>query len=148
MSNLSYIIYRRDVDSQTPCHAAVLGGRPPNFPEGTGSSINPVTGTRRLAVGCYNYLAYYLHDARIQCKCLQHLLKFGGDLGIKDENRETPRDIAAKLRKMEILELIEFYCMLLEIYCYHNDVLYFLHAVKLQMQASTSGGSLTSGMVS
>ena len=105
-----YSIYRRNSSGQTPCHAAVLGGRPPHLPDGIATTRNPVTGTCRLAVGCYNYLAYYLHDARTQCKCLQYLLKFGGDLNAKSECGETPRDIAVRMRKMEILEMIEFYC--------------------------------------
>ncbi len=112
-SNNSYPPHRRDDNSQTPCHAAVLGGRPPNFPEGITRTLNPVTGTCRLAIGCYNYLSYYLHDARIQCKCLQHLLKFGGDLTAKNDVGETPQDIATKLRKIDILEMIEFFCELI-----------------------------------
>ena len=106
----STIPHRRNIDGQTPCHAAVLGGRPPKFPDKTISTRNPVTGAGCVAVGCYNLLAYHLHDAKTQCKCLQQLVKFGGDLKLQSVTNETARDVAVRMRKMDVLELIEHYC--------------------------------------
>lgn len=100
---------RPNIDGQTPCHAAVLGGRPPHFPCDTLTTRNPVTGVCHVAVGCYNIFSYYIRDAKNQCKCLQQLVKFGGNLMIQTLANESSRDIAMRMRKLDILELIEDY---------------------------------------
>ena len=82
---------RRTLDGQTACHAVALGGRSP-------------------AGGFANLLVYHFRDARLQCSCLEYLVQYGGDLRVQSFSRETPRDIAVRMRKMNIVTLIENYC--------------------------------------
>ena len=37
-------------------------------------------------------------------------MKFGGDLKLQSLTNETARDVAVRMRKMDVLELIEHYC--------------------------------------
>ena len=53
---------------------------------------------------------YHLHDKRVYRRCLQYLIHCGADLGIRSVERETVRDIAVRMRKMALLDVIEEAC--------------------------------------
>ena len=42
---------------------------------------------------------------------MQYLIHCGADLGIRSVERETARDIAVRMRKMALLEVVEDACM-------------------------------------
>ena len=63
-----------------------------------------------LGAGFYNKLAYHLRDRKVRRRCLEYLVEFGGDLGILTLSKETVRDIAVRMRKMNIVQFIEEYC--------------------------------------
>lgn len=89
-----------------------MGGSPPSFPPGISSTRNPVLGAYLIAKGTYSVLKYWLHDRAHYRSCLCYLLQYGGDLGIQALSRETVRDVAVRMRKMAIVELIEDHCEL------------------------------------
>ena len=100
---------RRTLDGQTACHAAALGGRPPRFPTGI-MTKNPLVGLLLWCRGVFNLLAYHLHDAQLQCSCLEYLVQYGGDLSVQSFAHETTRDVAVRMRKMAIVTAVENHC--------------------------------------
>ena len=105
-------VYRKNQDGQTPCHAAALGGRTPTFPSAISTTRNPLKGIYYCGKGVFSFLSHYLHDSRVQCRILEYLVIYGGDLRAQSLTRETPRDIAVRRRKMDIVKMIEEYCKL------------------------------------
>ena len=73
---------------------------------------NPFLSTYLLVRGVYHLTVYHLHDRRVYRRCLQYLIHYRADLGIRSVERETARDIAVRMRKMALLEVIEDACML------------------------------------
>ena len=101
---------RKNQDGQTPCHAAALGGRTPNFPSGIYTTRNPLKATYYCLKGVFSVLSHYLHDSHLQRRILEYLVIYGGDLRAQSLGRETPRDVAVRRRMMEIVRMIEEYC--------------------------------------
>ena len=90
----------------------VLGGAPARFPSNNiVTTRNPFVGTYLCVRGVYHFTVYHLHDRRVYRRCLQYLVHCGADLGIQSVERETARDIAVRMRKMALLEVIEDACM-------------------------------------
>lgn len=106
-----FLLYSQDRDGHTASHVLVLGGSPAKFPTGIITTRNPVLGTYLCVKGVFNLTVYYLHDRWVYRRCLQYLIHCGADLGICSVERETARDIAVRLRKMALLEVIEEACM-------------------------------------
>ena len=105
---------RQDKDGHTASHVLVLGGAPARFPSNNiVTTRNPFLSTYLLVRGVYHLTVYHLHDRRVHRRCLQYLIHYGADLGIRSVERETARDIAVRMRKMALLEVIEDACMLL-----------------------------------
>ena len=98
------------MDGQTPCHAAALGGTNPRFPSKLSNTKNSLTGSYRCVKGICNKIVYYVHDSKQQVSILQYLVEYGGELRVQSNTRETTRDIAVRLRKMDIVDMIEKYC--------------------------------------
>ena len=108
---LFYILHSQDRDGHTASHALVLGGAPAKFPvDVIITSRNPFLGTYVCVRGIYHVAVYYLHNRWAYRRCLQYLIHCGADLGIRSVERETVRDIAVRMRKMALLEIIEDAC--------------------------------------
>ena len=91
----------------------VLGGAPARFPSNDiVTTQNPFLGTFLCARGIYHFTVYHLHDRRVYKRCMQYLVHCGADLGVRSVERETARDIAVRMRKMALLEVIEEACTL------------------------------------
>ena len=89
----------------------MLGGAPARFPTSEiVSTRNPFYGTYLCVCGIYHKTVYCLHDWLVYRRCLQYLVHCGADLGIRSVERETARDIAVRMRKMALLEVIEDAC--------------------------------------
>jgi hypothetical protein len=86
----------------------VLGGAPARFSSNNiVTTRNPFLSTYLLVRGVYHLTVYHLHDRRVYRRCLQYLIHYRADLGIRSVERETARDIAVRMRKMALLEVIE-----------------------------------------
>ena len=102
----------QDRDGHTASHVLVLGGAPAKFPvDIIVTSRNPFLSTYICVRGVYHTAVYHLHDRRVYRRCLEYLIHCGADLGIRSVERETARDIAVRMRKMTLLEVIEEACM-------------------------------------
>lgn len=107
-----YFSDSQDKDGHTASHAVVLGGKPATFPtDAINTTRNPFLATYLCVKGVYNVTVYYLHDRRVHKRCLQYLIHCGANLGIRSLERETARDIAVRMRKMKLLQVIEEACM-------------------------------------
>ena len=71
---------------------------------------NPLVGLLLWCRGVFNLLAYHLHDAQLQCSCLEYLVQCGGDLSVQSFAHETTRDVAVRMRKMAIVTAVENHC--------------------------------------